>query len=212
MVVGSHHCGLHADSQGTLQDRINIKKWANEWFQRPLCISLVWLEEKESKDANIRVELSSKDRIAWSYVGPVDLPVDFPPNVPTMHLGIAAPLRIRDVVHEFGHALGIRHQMVHDPSEWNVEQISRDLGDSWSHSMIEHNIIHYPKSDKGHLKSSIMNCPVPSAWLKFPPAETSEGQGNPITPTTTTTHAQIETVTADDLNELQRLYPPACGP
>ena len=163
------------NSQGTLQDRINIKNWANQWFQRPLGISLVWLDEKDTTVANIRIELSTKDTIAWSYVGHMN--VDrVPRNVPTMHFGIAVPLRMRDVVHEFGHALGIHHHMVHDPSEWNVEQISKDLGDSWSHSMIEHNIIRYPKSDKGHPKNSIMNFPVPCTWLKHPTTSTFEGQ------------------------------------
>ena len=154
----------------------HIRQSADGWFQSSLNIRLEWSDDEKNQkvsDAKIRIELGV-DATAWSYVGTDALRV--PNGKATMHFGINKELRRGDVLHEFGHALGLDHPHAYDTSKLNVDVISEEL-DYWSQDMIIHNILRPSAGNIPHAydSKSIMHYSFPPRWFKDPIPQPTPG-------------------------------------
>ena len=125
-----------------------------------------------SGDAEIRITFNTGG--SWSKLGTDAL--HYEQDEATMNFGwfnentSEASFR-RTTIHEFGHALGIKHEH-QNPTvgiNWNKEQVYADMAEQgWSRSKTDYNIFRKYGTDNTeycrHDPASLMNYSVPSSW------------------------------------------------
>jgi hypothetical protein len=148
---------------GTEAQKDIVTQFAPKWAEHAN-IKLVFSADQ---NAEIRVTFNENDG-AWSYIG-TDCKA-IPVGQPTMNLGWQDEGL---VLHEFGHALGFRHEHLSPVGgiNWNKPAVIADLSgppNFWDEATIEHNIFQAYAKDQinGAIldKSSIMLYAIPKSW------------------------------------------------
>jgi len=161
-------------SNSTCQETLiqNVITAASGWSQ----YGNIYFKRSSWQDADIRVQF--KEKGSWSYVGTVAKRI--PADRATLNLALSFLQRTegfrRTTIHEFGHAIGLRHEHI-SPNvsyNWNEEQIIDDLQrQGWSEEQTRRNII--DSLLKGNSRSaffttrfdpkSIMIYSIPKRWV-----------------------------------------------
>ncbi|UXV21087.1 M12 family metallopeptidase [Pseudomonas fluorescens] len=173
------------------------KKWVkhniNQWAPH----TNLYFKFVDTPHGDIRIIANNDTSNAWSKIGTDAKKVAQP--TPTMSIGFkGSPANIAArVQHEFGHALGLKHEHQHpdQPLEFNNQTIYDDY-ESWGKFQwqADHNIIqklpHHKVKVSPYDKTSIMHYGFPASWLS---------NGNPIP---SSTH-----LSEGDKRFIQSLYP-----
>jgi hypothetical protein len=127
---------------GTRAQKREVKQIASEWIGGGLEKHLRFVFDTPLERSHIRVGFKKGDNI--SAVGALARAIK---SKPTMNL--SPPLTRRAILHEFGHALGLRHEH-HHPSGGIVSNRDAVFAryPKWSKAMIEDNI--FKKFDKSY--------------------------------------------------------------
>ena len=175
-----------------------------EAFQRflredlpPLGIAFEYTDDR--RIAHIRVAFDPNMDGGGSYVGTAA--TDVPNSQPTMILGTRSVTRYV-VLHEFGHALGLRHEHQHPDSgiRWDMDGIRRTMP-GWDDRLIRSEITdRYSRSDPRvgagpYDEDSVMMYDIPPVWT----------QGGCCAKRKNLVHSSLS---AEDKARLQKLYPP----
>jgi serralysin len=155
---------------GTAADQKRVWLVASEWLRGGLEKRIRFVFGTSRSRSQIRVTFNPKET-STSEVGALALKV--PPSDRTMNLGEVSR---RAILHEFGHALGLRHEQHHPnaPIEWDREAILKDLqgrgfNASEAEAYAENNV--FPRFDKRRAcgdfdPHSVMLYPVEKAWTR----------------------------------------------
>jgi hypothetical protein len=149
---------VHGRGAGTLRQRNMVRRYAQSWTRNtPLGKALVFNFDPKAETSHIRVALGLTPGDNESLVGTEAIAPNVGPEQPTMRIGDIHP----DVImHEFGHALGLRHehQNPHARIPWDRDAVYSILGSppyNWSRAKIDSNLLHVYKGDA---------CPGQKTW------------------------------------------------
>ncbi len=155
---------------GTAADQKRVWLTASEWLRGGLEKKVRFVFGTSRSRSQIRVTFNPKGT-STSKVGALALKV--PRSEPTMNL---AEVSRRAILHEFGHALGLRHEQHHPDAaiEWDREAVladlrSRGFNASEAEAYAEHNV--FPRFDARYAcgafdPHSVMLYPVEKAWTR----------------------------------------------
>lgn len=151
---------------GTVKQRAAVKRIAPEWSKH----ANVRFEFVEVGRADIRVGFDPNDG-NWSRIG--SSAIYFPSYQKTMNLAIRGEYdRDRIILHEFGHALGLKHEHQNPAIRipWNETAIINELKrtQGWSEETIRHNVINRLNVSETNFSAfdpnSIMIYRIPNRW------------------------------------------------
>ncbi len=161
---------------GTETDRERVRRIAPEWTRGRLRRRIAFRFDAPAHSSHVRIKFRGHGA-SLSAVGRDNLAK--PKSQWTMHLSVVDQ---RDIFHEFGHVLGLKHEHQHaDFIHWNKAAVRRDLKRppvSWTDAMIEENIFkHFNKDcscigDRKPDRLSVMLYPIDPSW-------TLDGRGTP---------------------------------
>jgi hypothetical protein len=153
---------------GTAAEQKRVWLTASEWLRGGLEKKIRFVFGTSRSRSPIRVTFNPKGT-STSKVGALALQV--PPSEPTMNL---AEVSRRAILHEFGHALGLRHEQHHPdaPIEWDREAVLADLrsrGIKDPEAYAENNV--FPRFSESYAcgdfdPSSVMLYPVEKEWTR----------------------------------------------
>jgi hypothetical protein len=153
---------------GTRTDHDLVRRIAPEWIKGRLGHRLAFRFGAAAEASHIRIKFRGGGA-SLSEVGRDNLIK--PKEQRTMNLSVVDQ---RDILHEFGHALGLKHEHQHPNSgiRWNKPVVLRDLKRQahWSSAMVEENIFkHFSKNctcigDKKPDPLSVMLYPIQPSW------------------------------------------------
>ncbi|MBS7844247.1 hypothetical protein KFF47_15810 [Pseudomonas fluorescens] len=167
----------------------NINKWAPH--------TNLYFKFIDTPNGDIRITANNDTSAAWSNVG-TDAR-NTPPIEPTMSIGFAnSPVAVGvKIQHEFGHALGLRHEHKHPDRtlELNKENIYKDYESrNKTRRQANHDIVHTFQREEvktsGYDRNSIMHYRFSASTLK---------DGNPLVGNTK--------LSEGDKHFMQSLYP-----
>jgi hypothetical protein len=153
---------------GSAQQRERVRAAAPAWLTDELGRRMAFRFDVPRRSAQIAVTFNTRRNS--SYVGRRNL--QYVRTKPTMNL---RNLTERVIQHEFGHAIGLRHEHQHPRSGiiWNREVVIADMARrGWTRRMVESNIFHrYTQSyacigDPEFNRNSIMLYSIPRRWTK----------------------------------------------
>jgi hypothetical protein len=146
---------------GTDEQQEAVKKAVAEWMKHA---NLTFVFDS-APDAEVRVAFKP-DEGSWSFVGTDSLAV--PRSEPTMNLGWVED----NVLHEFGHVLGLIHESNNPNAKlaWNKPAVYRDLGgppNLWSKEQIDTVVFMTEKriTYRPFDSTSIMSYNYPASWF-----------------------------------------------
>jgi Astacin (Peptidase family M12A) len=153
---------------GSAEQQETVRRHAQDWITNGFenLVRFEWNVPGEK--AQIRVSFTRGD-LNWSYIGKKASLVTS--DQETMNLHEIQPYIIR---HEFGHALGLRHEHQHPDLviDWNTKKVFEDLAlQHWTVEMVNKNIFdRMPRDmvcvedDKTPNVGSIMGYLIPEGW------------------------------------------------
>ena len=154
---------------GTAEVRSAVREIANEWTQ---FANIEFVFDVDVEDAEIKVEIAKPIGGTWSYIGTDALAV----SGPTMSLGVSAMdtggQKFRfDVLHEFGHALGLIHEHQNPSADipWDKDVVYEELSQRpnyWTRETIERNI--FSKADSNTFPDYRPFDPMSIMWYVQP--------------------------------------------
>ncbi|MCZ6759495.1 MAG: M12 family metallopeptidase [Gemmatimonadetes bacterium] len=160
--------GIHFLS-GTAEVRSAVREIASEWTQ---FANIEFVFDVNVEDAEIKVEIAKPIDGIWSYVGTDALAV----SGPTMSLGVSAmdtggPEFRFDILHEFGHALGLIHEHQNPSADipWDKDVVYEELSQppsNWTRETIERNI--FSKADSNAFPDYRPFDPMSIMWNEMP--------------------------------------------
>ena|SRR6516164_8188996 len=154
---------------GTRADHDKVRRIAPQWTQGRLGRRIAFRFGSSAGSSHVRISFRGKGG-SVSEVGRDGLAK--PKHHPTMNLSVVDQ---RDILHEFGHVLGLKHEHQHPASgiRWNKAAVRAALmppPTSWSEAKIEQNIFDHFSKDctcKGDPTAdplSIMLYPIDPSW------------------------------------------------
>ena len=129
----------------------------------------IQFEFSQDKDAEVRVAFREGDG-NWSYIGTDCLTI--PLDQPTVNFGFLDSAEA-NVLHEFGHVLGLRHEHNHPKGiKWNKQLVYRSMNgppNHWNKATTDANLFaKWPSStfpvEKPFDPISVMAYPMPKEW------------------------------------------------
>ncbi|WP_343696969.1 hypothetical protein [Flavobacterium sp.] len=113
---------------GTAAEQEIVKKYADEWT---IYANLKFEYVSKEQDAHIKIAINMGNPGAWSQLGSI---IMYPSplyttvqNTPTMRLGAITDTESskRTILHEFGHALGLKHEMTNPDTniKWDLPKV-----------------------------------------------------------------------------------------
>ncbi len=145
-----------------------VREYAIQWENH----ANIHFDFVASGDAEIRITFNRGG--SWSKVGTDALSVA--QDRATMNFGwfdenTSESSFSRTTIHEFGHALGIKHEH-QNPTvgiKWNKEKVYADMAESgWDKAKVDHNIFRKYSRDHteycNHDPASLMNYSIPNSW------------------------------------------------
>lgn len=196
---------------GSKRQRENVRKYVQPWTQKGGAEIVEWAWDDMSKP-HIRVTFAGKEN--KSNIGRQAASVT-DRKVPTMYLAdVGSDVgeeRVRQVIlHEFGHALGLRHEIQHPSSgiKWIRANVYADYyaASKWSKEEVNKNVLdvytkdYLCKGAKDYDPKSIMMYPILNDWTESHEA---------LTPSSTLSDADLKCVaTAYWAQDLLRDAPP----
>lgn len=171
-----------------------IKVIVNARWQPLINIPLIFLENDDPKDAQIRIEFDTSTKRTNSMVG-MDCLTRRDQNQSTMNFSW---YDVGSVLHEFGHALGLLHEHqspFNNPLDWNEKELYKYYGATTKEKIkyINDNIINRDPKDVAGTdfdKDSIM-------LYYFPASVTRNGKG-------TSANQRLSII---DMIQIHKLYP-----
>jgi hypothetical protein len=153
---------------GTPTEHAKVRRIAPQWTQGRLGRRVAFRFGVPARSSHIRIRFRGGGS-SVSTVGRDNLAK--PKSLWTMHLSVVDQ---RDILHEFGHVLGLKHEHQHAGFiHWNKAVVRRELKAppaSWTDAMIEENIFkHFSKDcacigDRKPDPLSIMLYPIDPSW------------------------------------------------
>jgi hypothetical protein len=181
---------------GSKRQRESVQKFVQPWTQKRGAEIVEWAWDDMSKP-HIRVTFAGTEN--KSHIGRQASNVT-DRKVPTMYLAdvrlAADEERVRQVIlHEFGHALGLRHEIQHPSSgiKWIRKNVYADYyaASKWSKEDVNKNVLdiytkdYLCKGAKDYDPKSIMMYPILNDWTE---------SHKPLTPSSTLSEADLKCV------------------
>jgi len=151
---------------GTPEQHEDVQTYAKEWEK---FANIKFVFGSSAKDAEVRVSFNN-DNGSWAFVGTQALGV--PSTKPTMNL---AWVTRSNVVHEFGHVIGMVHEHQNPKNDivWDEAIVTKELGGPptfWSAEQVKRTILtdvsgkNYP-GERPYDPLSIMGYEFPDSWI-----------------------------------------------